>query len=165
MKISPITNVTPSVQVKGEVVPLKIPPKPSLQKEYNEDIKPIPLQTIQAYNVNFEGYSCELKRLYKKGLVKIKYSFYGGKLNPKRMSVEHVVPRSKGGKSCQANYVFCNADQNSDRGNSPLVHYINWEAVGVYLKQFEGIKIKNFNGDEYIKQVLSAINEAMQRGV
>ena len=131
--------------------------------EYKEESK-IPLETWQAYSLNFDGYGCELKSLYKRGLIEIKYSFYGGKLRPKSFSVEHVIPKSKGGKNCQENYVICNRDQNSNRGNSPLDHYINWEAVGIYLKQFEGIKVKGFNGDNYIKSVIAAINEALQKG-
>lgn len=160
MKISPITSAQYVAQTKGDFSPKNVQTKPSLIQDSN-DLTRAPLSALQAYNVNFGGYYCELKRLYKKGLVDIKYSFYGGKLKPKKFSVEHVIPRSKGGKSCQANYVFCNAEQNSARGNSPLEHYIDWEAAGKYLKQFEGIKVGNFNGDEYIKQIISAIDEAI----
>lgn len=160
MKISPITGAQYGAQAKGDLSPTKVQVTPSTQ-DISDSIR-VPFSTLQAYNVNFEGYYCELKRLYRKGLIDIKYSFYGGKLKPKKLSVEHIIPRSKGGKSCQSNYVFCNADQNSARGNNPLEYYIDWEAAGKYLKQFEGVKVGNFNGDEYIKQIVLAIDEAIQ---
>lgn len=161
MKVSPIISVPYLVQPQGEYKSKEQSViKPSLELN---NYPPTPVTTLQAYNVNFGGYYCELKRLYKKGLIKVKYSFYGGKLNPKKASIEHIIPRSKGGKNLQSNYVLVNASQNADRGNSPLLHYIDWEAVGIYLKQFEGVKIKNFNGDEYIKEILAAINEAVQK--
>lgn len=159
MKVSPIMSTQYLKQASGDCFSTKkdciiIP------TEYRESIK-VPLETFQAYNINFEGYDCELKRLYKKGLIKIKYSFYGGKLNTKKASIEHIIPRSKGGRSWQSNYVLCNSYQNSNRGNSPLLHYIDWEAVGLYLKQFEGVRVKHFDGDKYIKDVVSAIDEAI----
>ena len=157
MRISPVSGVQYDSNLGGYFV-LRKKNEESVREEPHIDT---PLETLQAYSLPFNGYSCELKRLYKKGLIKIKYSFYGGKLKPKKFSVEHVVPRSKGGKSCQSNYVFCNAEQNSERGNSPLAHYIDWEAVGIYLKQFEGIKVKNFDGDEYIKDIIASIDEAL----
>lgn len=162
MKVNPVTYTPYLVQHKGDLPPKDKCIKPSLD-HFNE-YPPVPIETLKAYNVNFEGYYCELKRLYKKGLIKVKYSFYGGKLNPKKLSIEHIIPRSKGGKNCQSNYVLVNSSQNSDRGNSPLNHYIDWEAVGIYLKQFEGIKVKNFDGDQYIKDVIASIDEAIHNG-
>ena len=135
----------------------------SFEYEKKETITPS-LDTLQAYsNVSF-GYNCELKRLVKKGRIKLRYSFYGGKLNPKKVSIEHIIPHSKGGKSCQSNYVLCNKEQNWERGNNPIEDYLDWEAAGKYLDQFRGLKIGGFDGDEYIKQVLNSINTALKTG-
>lgn len=144
---------------------LKPLPVPIIEERKDENLKEAPLETLKAYNLSFEGYSCELKRLYKKGKVKIDYSFYGGPLSKKKVSIEHIIPRSKGGESCQANYVFCNSKQNTERGNNPLINYIDWEAVGIYLKQFEGVRAGGFNGDQYIQDVLGAIRDALRKGV
>ena len=154
---------------QAQVIPIQkgnydifTPKEPS---EQSSDYIITPLDTLQAYgNVSFNGFSCEMKRLYKKGKLKIKYSFYGGRLDPKQFSTEHVIPKSKGGQSIQENYVFCNAWQNSERGDKPLVNYIDWKAVGIYLDQFKGVKVGMFNGDEYINQVLNSINEAIKTG-
>ena len=130
-----------------------------------ETYKQVPLDTLQAYsNVSFDGYTSEIKRLYKRGRLEIKYSFYGGLLDPKQFSTDHIIPISKGGKSQQSNYVFCNAWQNSVRSNYPLEDFIDWESVGMYFEQFRGVRVDGFNGDEYIKQILNSINEAIKSG-
>ena len=135
-----------------------------LSSERKEKIVSPTLDTLQAYsNVSF-GYNCELKRLVKKGKIKLKYSFYGGPLNPKKVSIEHIIPHSKGGKSCQSNYVLCNKEQNWERGNNPIEGYLDWEAAGKYLDQFKGLKVGSFDGDKYIKQVLNSINTALKTG-
>lgn len=134
--------------------------KKEIENDVKEPLQPPSLEALQAYNVTF-GYSCKLKKLYKAGKIKIKYSFYGGLLNKKRCSLDHIIPHSKGGKSCQANYVLCNMEQNWVRGNEPLENYINWENAERYLEQFQGVKLAGFDGDEYIRQVRKSINEAI----
>lgn len=137
---------------------------PFREKIYDIEAQKTPLDTLQAYsNVSF-GYNCELKKLIKRGRIQVKYSFYGGKLNVKKLSIEHVIPRSKGGKSCQSNYVMCNKEQNWERGNNPLEGYLDWEAVGKYLDQFQGVRVGSFDGDKYIKEILSSINDALRTG-
>jgi hypothetical protein len=161
MRISPIQSVNYFTRPKEICVSNH--DKPSLS--FN-DYPPAPTETLKAYNcVSFEGYNCELKKLYKKGLVKIEWSFYGGKLNPKKFSVEHVIPKSKGGMSNQKNYVFCNRDQNSYRGNDPLQYYIDWDAAAKYLEQFRDIKVNDFDGNKYINDILESIRKAIARGV
>lgn len=114
--------------------------------------------------VSFTGYPSPLKTLIKKGKVRVKWSFYGGKLDLKQLSTDHIIPHSKGGPDTQANYVFCNAWQNSERSNYPLENHINWEAAGKYLEQFKGVKVGIFDGDKYIQDVLNSIQEALKSG-
>lgn len=146
---------------KSDVFTPKEPPE-----EKNSDYINPSLDTLQAYgNVSFNGYTSEIKRLYKKGKLKIKYSFYGGTLDPKQFSTDHIIPHSKGGKSEQSNYVFCNAWQNSERSNYPIKDFIDWKAAGIYLAQFEGVYVEGFDGDKYIQQVLNSIASALKQGV
>ena len=163
MYIQPVHLYQPQCKLyHGIEVKEKVPSFiPQQTEQLNNNIS---LDTLQAYgNVSF-GYSCELKRLVKKGKIKLKYSFYGGKLNPKKVSIEHIIPHSKGGKSCQSNYVLCNKEQNWERGNDPLEGYIDWQAAGLYLEQFKGLRVGGFNGDEYVKEVLNSINTALRTG-
>ena len=110
------------------------------------------------------GYSCRLKSLYKRNKIKILYSFYGGKLDKSKVSIEHIIPHSKGGINSQKNYVLCNTDQNFARGNDPIETYLDWKAVGLYLDQFRGVKIAGFDGDQYIKDILNSLSTALKTG-
>ena len=161
LKISAIQPFTPARSVANNYVKneLLLPEQePSQMNGFP------PLGTMQAYsNVSF-GYSCPLKTLYKQGKIKIRYSFYGGRLKRNKASLEHIIPKAKGGKSEQSNYVLCNQDQNFERGTHPIENYLNWKHVGKYLEQFRGVKVGPFNGDEYIKNVLNSLNEALQNG-
>ena len=105
-----------------------------------------------------------LINFHKKGKVKVLWSFYGGKLDKKRVSIEHVIPHSKGGINSQKNYVLCNREQNWARGNDPISSFISWEDVGKYLDQFRGVKVAGFDGDEYIKEILNSLNTAIKTG-
>lgn len=162
VQIHPILYPNPLNFTNGKEKKLLVSEDPLIS---TPKLKHPPIDTLQAYsNVSFLGYSCELKRLFKKGRIKVRYSFYGGKLNPKKATIEHIIPKSKGGISKQSNFVLCNGEQNWLRGNDPIESYLNWEHVGIYLDQFRGVRIGTFNGDEYIKQVLNSINEALRTG-
>ena len=99
------------------------------------------------------GYSSPLKTLYKKGNLPIKYGFYGDKLTPKTVTLEHLKPHSKGGKTVLSNLVLATKENNNRRGDKPLGLFIVWEYVERYLSQFVGVKVKGFDGDLYIKMI------------
>lgn len=116
-------------------------------------IKPIPP------NSPTFGYSSPLKTLYKKGDLPIKYGFYGDKLTPKTVTLEHLKPHSKGGKTVLSNLVLATKENNNRRGNKPLGLFIVWEYVERYLSQFVGLKVKGFDGDLYIKMIRKTLDE------
>lgn len=108
------------------------------------------------------GYSSPLKDLYRKGKLPVKYGFYGDKLTKNNVSLEHLLPHSKGGKTTLDNLVLSSKQNNFKRGNSPLLEFINFENVKRYLNQFIGVKLKNFNGNEYIKNILKTIENVLE---
>lgn len=145
---------------------LFIPPKEEngfTPLEIDEDKLREAERAYAGLGVNF-GYSCKLKSLYKKNKIKILYSFYGGKLDKSKVSIEHIIPHSKGGINSQKNYVLCNTDQNFARGNNPIETYLDWKAVGLYLDQFKGVKMAGFDGDQYIKDILNSLSVALKTG-
>ena len=105
------------------------------------------------------GYSNILKTLYKKGDLPIKYGFYGGELSPKTVSLEHLKPHSKGGKTVLSNLVLTTKNNNNRRGDKPLGLFFIWEYVDQYLDQFIGLKVKGFDGDLYIKMIRKTLDE------
>ena len=106
------------------------------------------------------GYQNILKTLYKKGkLSSVKYGFYGDELTKGNVSLEHLKPRSKGGKTELCNLVLASANKNQERAARPLSEMLNWECVGSYLEQFRNIHIGTFNGNMYIEMILRTIRK------
>ena len=139
MNIQPIQPIT-----FGMVVPSK------------EDIKKQPTFT----------YSNELKTLYKKGLLPtVKVDAGGNLLTKKNVSLDHVIAISKGGKSYTGNYMLATKDFNSRRGNDPLIWWTTMENLIRYLKQFVGIRVGRFIGNEYIAEILKTLERANELGV
>lgn len=122
-------------------------------------MKPQPINSVTF------GYSNQLKTLYKKGKLPVKYGFYGEEITKKNVTLEHLLPISQGGKTKLSNLVLASANKNQERGVRPLAEMLNWEDVGKYLEQFRNVKIKDFNGNNYIQIVLRTINELIRRQI
>ena len=104
------------------------------------------------------GYSHYLKTMYKKGkLPQVKKGFYGETLNAKNVSLEHLNPISKGGKTELSNLVLAHKDINNKRSDKPLGEFLNLKAMSAYLEQFKNIKIGQFDGNKYIAMILETV--------
>lgn len=108
------------------------------------------------------GYSHELKTLYKKGLIKIDYDFYGDKLTKDTATLEHLKPHSKGGKTTLSNLVLATRKSNQMRGNRLLREYYNPAAAENYFNYFKGLFVRGFNGDKYIKLIKRTISNLLK---
>lgn len=109
------------------------------------------------------GYKSNLKRLYIKGkLPEVIYGIYGGILTPKNVTIEHIKPRSFGGKTALNNIALAVNVNNWKRGNKPLIKFYDEKIFQKYLDQFKGIELPNFNGNEYIENLLNTISEIMR---
>ena len=119
------------------------------------------IQPIFKNNPSF-GHSHALKTAWKKGqLPQVKYGFYGERLTLKTVSLEHLKPISKGGKTEWKNLVLANNKINNARSNKPLEDYLNYKAMAKYLEQFKNIKIKGFDGNRYIAMILKTVGELL----
>lgn len=102
----------------------------------------------------------DVKSMWKKGrLPQIKYGFYGDELTVKNCTVEHLLPLSKGGKTKSYNLVLASAANNQARSNTDLREVIDINAAKQYLKQFQGIRKRTFNGDAYIHQIKETLKQ------
>ena len=109
-------------------------------------------------------YSNPLKTLYKKGQLKsVKTGFYGGELTKKNVTLEHLKPHSKGGKTELSNLVLATDENNRKRGNKPLKDFLNPENVKKYLEQFKGIELEGFNGNRYIRLIKETLRRIYER--
>lgn len=97
-------------------------------------------------------YSSPLKTLYKKGkLPGVIYDIYGIKLTPDNVSLEHIIPKSLGGKSKLSNYALADKVKNEIRGNDDILKYTTIDNIKQWFGQFKNISVKGFNGESYIK--------------
>lgn len=106
------------------------------------------------------GYHNVLKTQYLKGNLKsVKYGFYGDRLTRKNVSLEHLKAKSKGGKSELENFVLASKAKNQARGNKDIKPFVDKETAMRYLLQFVGIKVENFNGDNYIRAIIKTLKK------
>ena len=109
------------------------------------------IQPIQA--ISF-GYSSVLKDHWRNGrMPSVIQDIYGDKLTD--VTLEHLIPKSKGGASRLFNYALANASTNNARGSKPLLECTTKENLEAWFMQFKDIKLPKFNGNDYIKQATS----------
>ena len=116
------------------------------------------IQPIQQNSHSF-GYSHPLKTLYIKGKLPVKYGFYGDRLTKKNVSLEHLKPFSKGGKTELNNLVLASKQKNQDRGNADIRNFANKETIIEYLSQFIDVKINDFDGNKYINGIIITLRK------
>lgn len=108
------------------------------------------------------GYSHPLKTLYKKGELPISKGFYGDELNVKNVSLEHLQPVCKGGKTELGNLVLASKHKNSQRGNQPLSKFFDPKAFIEYAEAFKKIKTEHFDGEQYIDAISATIQKLLR---
>lgn len=119
-------------------------------------IKPIQQPT-------FNGYQSRLKTLWKQGqLPTVKRGLYGDILTHKNLSLEHLKPHSKGGKTVLSNLALASKAKNSARSSEPLKKYLTQEMIDNYLKQFENVYKRGFSGNKYIEMLRKTIKELLK---
>ena len=117
------------------------------------------ISSINPFNVSF-GYSHQLKTMWKKGLLpEVKKGFYGGELTLDNLSLEHLKPHSKGGRTTWENLVLATQKNNQARGNNPLTKFADIGKVKEHLLQFKDLKVGKFNGNKYIKGIVKTLKK------
>ena len=106
------------------------------------------------------GYRSVLKTEWRKGnMPTVKKDIYGDILIKGQETIEHIIPKSKKGKSVLSNYALANAGNNFRRSNYDLGSFTTPDIIKSYLGQFEGVKLPNFDGDEYIKALTKTLKK------
>lgn len=100
------------------------------------------------------GHKSIIKTLYKNGeLPTVVKDIYGKELSFDTVTLEHIIPKSKGGKSNLTNYALANAQDNFKRSSDDILKHTTKANINEYLDQFVGIVKKGFDGDLYIKNI------------
>ena len=114
---------------------------------------------VPAVNYVSFGYKHRLKTAWKNGEIpELKHDFYDGSLlKADTLTLEHLKPHSKGGKTTLTNLVLTNYQNNVRRGNRDIRLYINKEAARKYIEEAKKIKCKGINGENYAKSLLNRL--------
>lgn len=115
--------------------------------------------SIPAINsISFQGYNWRVKKLFDQGkLPTVKHDISGRKLTKDNRTVDHIIPKSKGGKVIDENVMLATAEFNSLRGNRDIKDFITAENFVKWANQYLDINIDGFNGTKYIKGIINTI--------
>lgn len=122
-------------------------------------MRPNPIQPTN--QLTFQ-YSSILKDEFKRGAIKLSKDITGQPLTKKAASLDHTIPKSKGGKSCLANYNLMNRIANMLRGNKPLKDVIDLESLIEYIIVMLNTDTGKFNGIEYLKKWLPNLHKEIK---
>ena len=119
-----------------------------------------PLKTINSLSF---GYKSVLKKEWIKGhLPSVKKGIYGGELTKKNITIEHIVPHSKGGKTELSNLALAIDIKNNQRSNKPFKDYFDPVIFYEYVEQFKDVDLPNLNGLDYIEKVVRVVKRLLK---
>ncbi|MBQ2391369.1 MAG: HNH endonuclease [Clostridia bacterium] len=109
-------------------------------------------------------YKSVLKSEWLKGnMPTVTKGIYGGELKPYNVTLEHIKPHSKGGKTELNNLALAIDINNWGRGDKPLKTFFSRIIFDQYCDQFKGIKLPDFDGDEYVKSIYKTVEEELSK--
>lgn len=121
-----------------------------------------PIKTIQTDNIHF-GYKSVLKSEWLKGnMPTVEKGIYGGVLTKKNITLEHIVPHSKGGKTELPNLALAVGINNWERSNKPFSEFFDPKTFNEYLEQFKDVDLPNFNGLRYIEDLTRVVKRVLK---
>lgn len=110
------------------------------------------------------GYSSILKTAWKKGLMSsVRIGIYGGILTKDNVTLEHIKPHSKGGKTSLKNLALAVDENNFKRGSKPIWQFLTKEMFEQYIEQFKNIFLPDFNGKEYAENLTKTVERLLKQ--
>lgn len=108
------------------------------------------------------GHRSILKREFERGLIPLKHDITGHELKRGYESVDHTIPKSKGGKSNLYNYSLMDSYINNRRGNKPIRPFIDLESLIEYINVMLNVKTPDLDGVDYLKGWLKTLLRALR---
>jgi len=114
------------------------------------------------------GYHHYLKEMYRKGMLpSVTLDIYGGRLTPRNVTLEHLVPHSMGGPNTLRNYALATKENNNARGCEDLNNFLSLKTIQAYLEQFRNLSVTykdekgsiKFSGNRYIEFIRATLNK------
>lgn len=111
--------------------------------------------------INF-GNKSVLKTEFERGRIPLKRDITGHTLKKGYQTVDHTIPKSKGGKSNLYNYSLMDAIANHKRGNKPIKTVIDLESLVEYISVMLDVKTPDLDGADYVKKWLKVLLKAFR---
>ena len=111
--------------------------------------------------ISFENKSI-LKTEFERGRIPLKRDITGHKLKKGYQTVDHTIPKSKGGKSNLYNYSLMDGVANNKRGNKPIKAFIDLESLVEYISVMLDVKTPDLDGVDYVKKWLKILLRALK---
>lgn len=105
-----------------------------------------------------------LKKDFDNGLIPLKRDITGRPLKRGYASLDHTIPKSKGGKSELYNYSLMDVFINNKRGSKSIRPYIDLESLIEYIRVMLEVKTENIDGIDYLKGWLRVLQRALKEG-
>lgn len=111
------------------------------------------------------GYKSILKKEFDAGNIPLTKDITGHPLKRGKASVDHTIPKSKGGPSTIGNYSLMNREINMLRGSAPIEGFINLENLIEYIVVMLDVKTENLDGVDYLRRWLRTLSTAIKKGL
>lgn len=106
-----------------------------------------------------------LKKEWLKGnMPSVKHDIGGNILTAENLSNGHMLARSKGGATNLKNITLETLHYNQLKGNKPFSWFFNTRNFMRYCDEMAQVKLKNFNGLEYVRGIIETAFNLLKEG-
>lgn len=112
-------------------------------------------------------FTSKIKRLYKKGKIKLDYDLYGLPLTKDNVSDEHIICKCFGGNSTESNIALATKEINNLRGNKPIEQFVTIKMVAKYIERLLDSNppiVDGYNLVEYCNGILKTFQKIFKIG-
>lgn len=112
-------------------------------------------------------FTSKIKRLYKKGKIKLDYDIYGLPLTKDNVSDEHIICKCFGGPSTENNIALATREINNLRGNKPIEQFVTIKMVAKYIERLLDNNppiVDGYNLVEYCNGILKTFQKIFKIG-
>ena len=112
-------------------------------------------------------FTSKIKRLYKRGKIKLDYDLYGLPLNKDNVSDEHIICKCFGGPSTENNIALATKEINNLRGNKPIEQFVTIKMVAKYIERLLDNNppiVDGYNLVEYCNGILKTFQKIFKIG-
>lgn len=104
-----------------------------------------------------------IKTEYQKGNIPLKADFFGGEIDPKTATLDHIKAKSKGGRSKISNYVILNVENNCKKADRDVFEFATKEATEEYFEALKNADLGKYTGEQYLSMISRTLRELWEQ--